>query len=166
MAPTSFEFAHPTVADGAGIHSLASAVGTLDVNSSYAYLLWCRDFHQTSVVARADGEVVGFITGYLRPAEWDTLFIWQVAVDDDARGQGLATRMLEWLCAAARAARIETTITADNEASIALFRGLARSHGAEVDDTVLFDRDDFPDGHDPEYLYRIGPLRTAPDPPR
>ncbi|MDX5310866.1 MAG: GNAT family N-acetyltransferase, partial [Rhodococcus sp. (in: high G+C Gram-positive bacteria)] len=70
----------------------------LDVNSSYAYVLWCRDFAATSVVATAgDHEAVGFVSGYRRPEAPDTLFVWQVAVDQDQRGRGVAGRMLDSL---------------------------------------------------------------------
>ena len=36
--------------------------GTLDLNTSYAYLLLARDFAQTSRIAVHDGAVVGFIS--------------------------------------------------------------------------------------------------------
>src|SRR5437879_5926964 len=44
----------PTVEDGAAIWRIARDSQTLDLNSSYSYLLWCRDFARTSVVARDD----------------------------------------------------------------------------------------------------------------
>lgn len=70
----------------------------LDLNSSYSYLLWCRDFAGTSVVARGeDGGPIGFVTGYVRPERPQTLVVWQVAVDDEHRGRGLAGAMLDGL---------------------------------------------------------------------
>lgn len=57
----------------------------LDLNASYAYVLWCRDFAGTSVVATVNGEVVGFVTGYRRPKQPATLMVWQVAVDEQLR---------------------------------------------------------------------------------
>lgn len=46
----------PRVEDGAAIWRIARDSKALDLNSSYSYLLWCRDFAATSVVARdADG---------------------------------------------------------------------------------------------------------------
>ncbi|NEE35249.1 diaminobutyrate acetyltransferase, partial [Streptomyces sp. SID7982] len=54
----------PTVADGAALWRMAKDSKVLDVNSSYSYLLWCRDFAATSAVARDEhGEPIGFITG-------------------------------------------------------------------------------------------------------
>lgn len=133
----------------------------LDVNASYAYLLWCRDFAGTSVVATVDDRPAGFVTGYRRPDRPDVLMVWQVAVDARHRGRGLAGRMLHDLTDRVAPATLETTITADNEASIALFSGFARDHGAEVVREPLFDAALFPDGHDGELLFRIGPLRRT-----
>ncbi|HAG60102.1 MAG TPA: diaminobutyrate acetyltransferase, partial [Arthrobacter bacterium] len=66
----------------------------LDLNSSYSYLLWCRDFAAASIMATVDGEPAGFITGYMRPGEPGTLMVWQVAVDEAFRGRKLAASML------------------------------------------------------------------------
>ncbi len=54
--------------DGAAIWRIARDSKVLDLNSSYSYLLWCRDFAATSAVARGEnGEPIAFVTGYLRP---------------------------------------------------------------------------------------------------
>lgn len=152
----------PAIEDGAALWRIARDSRALDLNSSYSYMLWCRDFSRTSVVARLGGRPCGFVTGYLRPEAPDTLLVWQVAVDAEARGQRLARRMLDELVdrpALQPVDWLETTITADNEASIALFTGFARDRGAAVSRDVLFSAAHFPDGHDGELLFRIGPLR-------
>ena len=75
------------------MRDIAAATETLDVNSTYAYLLMATDFAETSiVVVGVDGAVCGFITGYRPPRRPDTLFVWQVAVAPDAQGRGLALR--------------------------------------------------------------------------
>ncbi|MFI1508463.1 diaminobutyrate acetyltransferase [Streptomyces sp. NPDC020597] len=154
----------PSVADGAALWRLAKESGTLDLNSSYSYLLWCRDFAATSAVARAEnGEPVGFVTGYVRPEDPHTLLVWQVAVDSAHRGRGLAAALLDGLTARIAAERpltaVETTVTPGNTASERLFASYAERHGAGVTREVLFGSGLFPDGpHDPEVLYRIGPL--------
>ncbi|MFG3660678.1 diaminobutyrate acetyltransferase [Streptomyces sp. NPDC047706] len=158
----------PAVADGAAFWRLAKESGTLDLNSAYSYLLWCRDFAGTSAVARtAGGEAVGFVTGFLRPDSPGTLLVWQVAVDPAQRGRGLAARMLDALTARVAAEHgltsVETTITPGNTASERLFTSYAARHDAGVEREVLFGTDQFPDGpHDPEVLYRIGPLTHLP----
>jgi len=157
----------PTKADGSALWRIARDSQKLDLNSSYAYLLWCHDFSDTSVVARVDGETVGFITGYRRPSVPDTAVVWQVAVDSSQRGRGLAGKLLDALFTRLTGAGVrylETTITADNEASIALFSSFAKRWGADLTREELYATADFPaDGqHDPEDLYRIGPLAGRP----
>ncbi|MEU1694711.1 diaminobutyrate acetyltransferase [Streptomyces hirsutus] len=154
----------PAPADGAALWRIARDSKTLDLNSSYSYLLWCRDFAATSAVARdAGGEPIGFVTGYVRPDSPHTLLIWQVAVDETHRGRGLAAALLDGLAARTVAEHgvttVETTITPGNTASERLFTAFAERHGARLEREVLFEAEQFPDGpHDPEVLYRIGPL--------
>ncbi|CAM5451691.1 hypothetical protein SFUMM280S_06955 [Streptomyces fumanus] len=101
----------PRVTDGAALWRMARDSKVLDLNSSYSYLLWCRDFAATSAVARAEsGEAVGFVTGYVRPDRPDTLFVWQVAVDAAYRGRGLAAALLDGLAARLVAQRGLTTL--------------------------------------------------------
>ncbi|MEU6215933.1 diaminobutyrate acetyltransferase [Streptomyces sp. NPDC047022] len=163
--PDGLRIDRPDVADGAALWRIAKNSRTLDLNSSYSYLLWCRDFADTTAVVRAesDGQPVGFVTAYLRPDRPRTLLVWQVAVDASHRGQGLAARLLDGLTARVvqqhGVTGVETTITPGNTASERLFLSYARRHGAAVDREVLFETRQFPDGpHDPEVLYRIGPL--------
>jgi L-2,4-diaminobutyric acid acetyltransferase len=166
-APADLLIDHPAPRDGAALWRIAKDSKTLDLNSSYSYLLWCRDFAGTSVVARgADGEPIGFVTGYLRPGSPRTLLVWQVAVDPAHRGHGIAGRLLDALTARLAAEHgitgLETTITPGNTASERLFTSFAERHGATVSREVLFSAGLFPDGpHDPEVLYRIGPLTES-----
>lgn len=153
--------AAPELADGGALWRIARDSGKLDLNSSYFYLLWCRDFAATSVVARADGEVVGFVVGYLRPDAPDTFVVWQVAVQPGRRGDGIAGRMLHRLAdrLAPRGARfLEATVTPDNQPSTRLFSAFALDRGADIRRDVLFDANVFPDDHESEVLLRIGPF--------
>lgn len=150
---------HPSIADGVALHRIAEASKVLDVNSRYAYLLWCRDFAATSVVARRGDDVVGFVTGYRRPERPEVLVVWQVAVDAAARGGGVAGRMLDELAARVPGTTVlETTITHDNEASRALFGAFAERHRAGVECSELFSGDLLGAGHAPEILHRISPI--------
>ncbi|MFE9775922.1 diaminobutyrate acetyltransferase [Streptomyces sp. NPDC005931] len=163
-AQADLQIDRPTVADGAVLWRMAKDSKVLDLNSSYSYLLWCRDFAATSAVARDEhGEPIGFVTGYVRPEAPHTLLVWQVAVDEAHRGRGLAAALLDGLVARTAADRgvtsVETTITPGNAASERLFTAFAERHGAPLEREVLFAAGQFPDGpHDPEVLYRIGPL--------
>ncbi|MER6628732.1 diaminobutyrate acetyltransferase [Streptomyces sp. NPDC000987] len=163
-AQAELQIDRPSVADGAALWRIAKDSKTLDVNSSYSYLLWCRDFAGTTAVARAEhGEPVGFVTGYVRPDRPRTLLVWQVAVDRAYRGRGLAAALLDALAARAVTEHglttLETTVTPGNTASERLFASFAERHGARVEREVLFGADLFPDGpHEAEVLHRIGPL--------
>jgi L-2,4-diaminobutyric acid acetyltransferase len=161
--------APPGLEDAAGIWRLARDSGELDLNSPYCYLLWCRDFAATSVVARlpASGPgpaPVGFVTGYLRPGRPGTLVVWQVAVDRPHRGRGLAAAMLDDLLRRAPGpgvSWVEATVTPGNLASERLFGALGRRHGAPVERTPLFGPGLFPTAHEPEVLFRVGPLAPS-----
>lgn len=151
----------PETSDGAALWRIARDSGKLDLNSPYTYLLWCRDFAASSVVARSGREVAAFVTGYRRPEATDTLVVWQVAVDGSYRGKGLALRMLDHLASRLEPAGmrfLEATVTPDNEPSARLFTAFARNRGAEPDTRELFPAALFPEEHQPEILYRVGPL--------
>ena len=161
--------AAPEAADGAALWSLAREAGSLDVNSPYSYLLWCRDFAATSVIARDGDRLAGFVTGFVRPNATDTLFVWQVAVAPSHRRRGLARRMLDHLVEslAPQGIRyIEATVTPSNESSTRLFTSFAAANGTEPVTDVLFAEKLFPQateespdhGHEPEVLFRIGPI--------
>src|SRR5690625_7464568 len=80
-------FRSPDLSDGGGMWRVARDSRTLDLNSSYTYLLFARDFAATSRVAISAGEVVGFVIGYLRPEAEDRLFIWQIRSEERRVGK-------------------------------------------------------------------------------
>lgn len=132
----------------------------LDLNSPYAYVMWADHFGATSVVAsRDDGdsgaELLGYVTGFLLPDEPTTLFIWQIAVDDQARGRGLGGAMLDELVERTGATALEATVTPDNAASAALFRGLAGRQGSVAMEEEAYPARLFPGDHEAEIRFRI-----------
>jgi L-2,4-diaminobutyric acid acetyltransferase len=138
---------------------LACELEHLDANSPYFYLMWCRDFAATSVVARdGRGGLCAFTVGFVRPESPSTLFVRQSAVARTWQGGGLASRMLERLVGD-RYRYVECTITPGNMASDRYMSGFARRRGAALHREPFLGSEDFPDsGHEPEILYRIGPL--------
>lgn len=144
------------------VFRLVAACPPLDTNSSYCNLLQCSHFASTSIAAERNGEMVGFISGYRVPDRPDTLFVWQVAVAESARGIGLASRMLIELMARQElqdVSYLETTITEDNKASWALFRAVAKRWGGEFNSSGWMDKEQhFDDAHDSEALIRIGAI--------
>ncbi len=152
----------PTSADGSAVHTLISQCPPLDINSLYCNLLQCTDFAETSIVAEdAQGEVVGFISGYIPAQRLDTLFVWQVALSSKCRGQGVASQMLTRLFHRNENLRfMETTISPSNGASQKLFERFFKAHHMHFETSVLFARDVHFDGeHEDEVLYRAGPTK-------
>jgi L-2,4-diaminobutyric acid acetyltransferase len=158
-----FRILEPT--DGMALHRLVRDCPPLDQNSSYCNLLQCSHFKNTSIAAFRNNVLLGSITAYCIPDRPDTVFVWQVAVHQSARGQGLARTMLRKLAtrlAAENITYVETSITPSNEASVKLFTGFAAEQHAKMVRTVMFDHVlHFEGGHDTEHLYRIGPLQNA-----
>ena len=150
----------PQPEDGSEIWQLIRDCGPLDDNSMYCNLLQCDHFADTCVVAEIDGEIAGWISAYVLPSEPDTLFVWQVAVAEKARGMGVAKRMLQDIVSrdcCAGVTKLKTTITRDNEASWALFRAFADRMDAPLDHEAHYTRDDHFDGnHATEYMVTIG----------
>jgi L-2,4-diaminobutyric acid acetyltransferase len=157
-------FRAPVVEDGPEVWRLVNEVGTLDPNSSYTYVLLCRDFSETCLLAERDGQLQGFVTGYRPPAHPDTIFVWQVGVAPQARGQGLASRLLDGLIRSPGCRKVrflETTVTPSNEASRAMFQSLARrlETGLVESADEGFPARLFPEaGHEAEPRLRIGPF--------
>lgn len=152
----------PRTADGPEIHRLIADSPPLDVNSTYCYLLLATHFAKTCAVAEDDRGLVGFCSGYIKPGAPDTYFLWQIGVSERARGQRLAPRLIDEILARPECADVrylETTVSPSNEPSRALFRSVAQSRGADIEERTLFPPELFPGSqHEEECLLRIGPF--------
>lgn len=155
-------FRQPKKDDGSEVWRLIKDTGVLDLNSSYSYLMWCKFFNDTSIVAESNDGIVGFVSGFIVPATPDKLFIWQVAVSESERGKGLASLMLKKLLnrkACIDIHYLETTITPSNIPSQKLFHRLAKDLSTEIHVSECFNENDFPEkGHEDEHIHLIGPF--------
>ncbi len=160
--PMSFRM--PDTKDAKTILRMIASSPPLDVNSLYCYLLICTHFRKTSVVAESSAGLTGFISAYLTPDTPETLFVWQVVVHPDYRGQGLARSMLDELLTRSYPTRLrylETTVNPTNTSSRALFYSAARRLHTALTESLLFTENDFGENsHEKEILYRIGPFDT------
>lgn len=159
----SIELRLPNLEDGKAVHELIQRCPPLDVNSSYNYFLLCSHFRNTCVVAEADDRLVGFLSAYLLPERPETLFVWQVAVDEAARGHGLAGRMLEHVMErpfCGNVDTLETTISPSNLSSRRVFQRYAEKHQAESSEETFIEVHHFGgEQHEEERLIRIGPWK-------
>lgn len=150
----------PVAEDGPAVSALVGACPPLDENSRYCNLLQCTDFSDTCIVAERAGQVVGWVSGYRLPAQPETLFVWQVAVRPDARGEGLGKRMLLALLERMSGSGVNglrTTVTRANQASRRMFRSIASSLDAPLSESRYFDSGrHFGGRNESEYLIEIG----------
>jgi diaminobutyrate acetyltransferase len=150
--------------DGEAMWRLARESGVLEENAEYTYHMFSHFFGEACVVAEVDGRAAGFIAGFRPPDRMDSVFVWQIAVDERARGRGIAGAMLNGLLERLSPAvqYLEATVAPSNEASQRTFRKVARDLDARCVETVLFPGDRFGGpSHEDEVLFRIGPI--APD---
>lgn len=154
-------FRAPVPEDGPAVWKLVENTAGLDSNSIYYYTLWFRDFANGSLVATVDDELVGFLTGYRRPDEPDTYFVWQTAVNPRHGIPFLGVKLFQAVAdqQVANGARyVEATVSAENKAIIMVLKQFAKKHSAHIETRVLFPSSLFADSHHDEILYRIGPL--------
>lgn len=154
-------FRRPEPADARAVWKLVNDSDQLDNNSEYYYMIWFRDFARTSAVATLDGEVIGFLSGYRRPDQPDTYFVWQEAVRPRHGIPFLGVKLFdhavqEQLLKGAR--YVEATVSEANAPIVMVLKRFAKRWNAPVEKRVLFSGDSFGDGHHEETLYRIGPV--------
>jgi len=142
---------------------LARESGVLEENAEYTYHMFSHFFREACVIAELDGQPVGFIAGLRTPDDPSRVFVWQIAVDQVARGKGVAAAMLHGLIErlAPDVEYLEATVTPSNEASERTFRKVARELDVDCETRVLFPGHRFGGpSHEDEVLFSIGPFDT------
>lgn len=156
--PSDLSFRKPVLTDGYPIYQLIKSSPPLDLNSSYLYFLQASHFADTCVVAEQNGQIIGFLSAYLRPDKPQSLFVWQVAVAESHRGLGLAKTMLSSLLENqpddSAITELTCTISPSNKASQSLFNSFAKMHGLLLQTAPFINEADFGEGnHEAEDLY-------------
>jgi L-2,4-diaminobutyric acid acetyltransferase len=152
----------PKKNDASKIYNLVKNSKVLDLNSEYLYLLQSTHFIDTCSVAICNEEVIGFVSGYRLPNNPNTLFIWQVTVDERFRGNNLAKRLLMNIIKRKEnldLQYINTTVSPSNNSSIRVFEKLATELKTKIISKSFFEKEDFINAHEEETLYEIGPFK-------
>jgi L-2,4-diaminobutyric acid acetyltransferase len=147
--------------DASALWQLVQSTGTLELNTPYFYLAFAEFFGDTCLVAIQNEQLVGGVIAFRLPRRPEVLFVWQIGVLPAARRQGLAKRILQQLIelpACADARFVQATIADDNAASQRLFQSFAESFNVPCEREKFFTADLFPNTHDAEDSYLIGPL--------
>ena len=140
----------------------------LDLNSTYLYFIQSHYFNKTCAIAVNEiDRVIGFVSGFQDPRKKDTLFIWQVAISKDARGNGLASKLIHFILQEHPHMQfIETTITKNNTSSISLFNKISQELNTNIIEEPFLDKTKhFLNQHDSENLFRIGPFKILKENP-
>lgn len=160
LPPVTFKM--PIVEQGQDIWQLIKNTKNLDLNSAYSYLMLCKYFADTCVVAQSEEKVVGFISAFHPPNQPDVLFVWQVAVDSSFRRYGLGLNMLKHLLTRTSCLKVrylEMTVNPSNKAAYSLYYKLADELNTSCEETICFPSWLFPGAqHEDEVMLRIGPL--------
>ena len=154
-----FEVRHPILFESNQMWELAEKSG-LDVNSSYSYLMMTKFFNDRCFVIKDDGQVIGFVTGFI--LKDDVYFVWQIAIDPDYQGKGLSQKLLwnavETLMDKHQIKFIQATVSPENNASMSLFKSIASSYNTFFAVKEGFTENHFPDDKPEEKLIQVGPL--------
>lgn len=147
--------------DGSSLWGLVQSTGSLELNSSYFYLTFAEFFGETCLVAERGSEIIGAVIAFRPPRRREAIFVWQIGVMPDARGQGLGKKMLQELLMQPTCRDVRyllATVTPGNEASQRMFKGFANLFDLPLQKTVFFTSDLFPELHESEEMISIGPL--------
>jgi L-2,4-diaminobutyric acid acetyltransferase len=157
---TEITFREPTIDDANSMLSLVRDCKPLDENSPYLYALLCNQFSKTCVVAESDSKIIAFLSAFVSPKNPDTLFVWQVAVDEAYRNKGIAQKLVsESLSQAGPSIHyVSATVTPSNKASLKFLQTFANHLNTNFTKQPLFSAKVLGDVHEPEDLVRIGPV--------
>jgi len=160
MSTCNIVIRKPKKDDAGQIFDLVKNSKILDLNSEYLYLLQSTHFSNTCSVAVYENKIIGFVSGYMMPELLNNLFIWQVAVDEEFRGNDIAKKLiinilkrdgLDVKC-------IQTTVSPSNSASLRVFEKVAKELVTKIKSSKFFESNDFKNNHEEEVLYKIGPF--------
>lgn len=150
------EIRRGTAQDAKEVHDIVKE-SSLDDNSLYMYLVMFSFYKEFSRVAIIDGKVAGFVLGFPVPQKRMAYFCWQIGVDKNHRGKGIAKKLLLSVTEGFR--ELWSTVTPSNKASNNLFESFTQVKKLKLHKEDMFSRSLFglEADHEKEILYRIHP---------
>ena len=160
---SAIKITHPRKEDGISVAELIKRCPPLDLNSTYHYLIQSHYFSKTCSIAFDNKKVVAFVSGFINSSKNNSLFIWQVAIDENYRGKELGIELIEFILNQNKNLdSIETTVTETNLASRRMFEKFCEKYQIKLSEQTLFNKEqDFSNEHDSEILLKIGPLNKG-----
>ncbi len=119
--------------DVAAVQAFVSTCPPLGVHTAFTYWVLSQYSSTFSFVAESDGRLCGLLTALATDRLDPGLYLWQLGVSEELRGQGVAGRLLSQLAQAMPPAGVtsfDVSISPENEASRRTFQGFARTVGA------------------------------------
>jgi L-2,4-diaminobutyric acid acetyltransferase len=158
---SAIKITHPRKEDGISVAELIKRCPPLDLNSTYHYLIQSHYFSKTCSIAFDNKKVVAFVSGFINSSKNNSLFIWQVAIDENYRGKELGIELIEFILNQNKNLdSIETTVTKNNISSRRMFQKICEKYKSRISELILFDKEkDFANKHDSEMLIKIGPFK-------
>ena len=154
----------PKLEDGIAMYTLAMNSEKVDPLSQYGYLLFTQHFKETTAVAEKDGQVVGYLFGYIMPKKQDTLFLWQMEIHQSCQKLGLSLALAREIIERPFCDKIQYicgTVEEGNVPSRAFLKGLGRSYGCELQEKPFFLDEHFAFPHDDEPMIYMGPIQRG-----
>ena len=114
----------------------------LDLHTAFTYWTLFKYFGDTCFVLEKEGRIIGFISGLLSSSQHGILYLWQIGIDPDDRGNRYAEILLKRMVEAARAKDcngLQVTIAPENRSSYRLFSRFALEQGLAMDKTGAVD---------------------------
>lgn len=161
MKINKMQISKPSKEFAKDIYNLVKNTKVLDLNSEYLYLLQTTHFKNTCSMFIFEKKVAGFVSAYRIPDFPNKLFIWQVAVDAEFRGKGIAQKLILEILKREENKDIEyinTTVSPSNYASIKVFDKLTSTLQTQITSKSFLEKEDFTNQHEEEVLYEIGPF--------
>jgi len=111
-------------ADYLKVYDLVRHCPPLEIYPSHLYKIIIRFFGDNCYVAYKDGQLAGWVMGFISTVKPDTYFLWQIGIDSTMQGTGLGTKLLQFIendLLKKNCRRIELTIDPWNIPSQKLF---------------------------------------------